>query len=317
MNQPFGQRAALSATGIVLVATVVGGCGKLSNTANPTGTAAGPLATASSAVPGHPGNPINQARERGKQEGRPVAVLIVDAARGENDRSARSAFESTVGKTPSAIPVVLDLGESRNRALAAPLRGLERPTLALLSPGGLIVSHDVGPLTEDLLRARVASANDRWRSLDEEHDRLVKAVTAAGTGPHDVGAVMALTDFLLGLRNDREAIPYLKRVADDESADLAVRVRAWTALGRAHLAVVEPEKARHAAQALIATLGPRTPEAIAGGNLVRGLQDTKAKRYDRAADELRAAVAAAPESPYGKEAAELLAKLPRPAVPQK
>ncbi len=60
----------------------------------------------------------------------------------------------------------------------------------------------------------------------------------------------------------------------------------------------------------MSTLGPTSPEAMAGGNLVRGEQDTRAKRYDRAREELTAAVAAAPQSPYGREAADALAKLP-------
>ena len=92
-------------------------------------------------------------------------------------------------------------------------------------------------------------------------------------------------------------------MADDVTAGDAERTRAWVAMGRAHLWVGEPEKARHAAQALMATLGPRSPDAMAGGNLLRGLQDAKAKRYDRAATEFQAAVdVAPPKSPYGAEA---------------
>ena len=124
---------------------------------------------------------------------------------------------------------------------------------------------------------------------------------------------MALADFLLAHHNDEQAIPHLKQVAEDERAELPLRVRAWTALGRAHLWIIEPEKARYSAQALITTLGPRSPDAIAGGNLVRGLQDTRAKRYGRAREEFSGAVAASPDSPYGREAADLLGKLPAAA----
>ena len=197
---------------------------------------------------------------------------------------------------------MLTLDSSRSRALAAayhpPATG---PTVVYLSPAGLIIGRTDGADSDPLWSAAgVAEADRRYAAL----------LDAATAHPADVTARMALADFLLAHTNDREAIPHLTFVAHDEQADLPTRVRAWTALGRAHLWVGEPEKARHAAQALIAELGPRTPDAIAGGNLVRGLQDAKAKRYDRAADELRAAVAASPQSSYGREAATLLATLP-------
>jgi len=99
-------------------------------------------------------------------------------------------------------------------------------------------------------------------------------------------------------------------VARSESANPARRIRAWVELARAHLWIAEPEKGRHEAEDLIAVLGPKAAEARAGGNLVLGLQDANAKRFAVARRELEAAIAAAPESDYAKQAAEAIAKLP-------
>jgi hypothetical protein len=82
-------------------------------------------------------------------------------------------------------------------------------------------------------------------------------------------------------------------------------------MARAHLWIGEPEKARHEAKDLIATLGPTASEAIAGGNLVLGLQDITAKRYELARREFQAAIAAAPQSAYAAAAADELANLPK------
>ncbi len=241
-----------------------------------------------------------QARRRGL----PVAVLVFDPGRGDADRAARTAFELS---TAGAVPVELDLTSSRNRADAAPLHGLEAPTLVCLSSHGVICSRDDRDITGERVRRQIAQAAGQGPQLDAELDRLSAAAEAH---PDDVTPRMALAGFLLSHHNDREAIPHLRRVAADASADVDVRVRAWVALGRSHLWMVEPEKARHAAQALMATLGPRSAEAMAGGNLVRGLQDIKAKRFDRARDELAAAATVAPASDYGREATGLLATLP-------
>ena len=90
-----------------------------------------------------------------------------------------------------------------------------------------------------------------------------------------------------------------------------MRVQAWVALARAHLWIAEPEKGRHAAKDLIAVLGPKTPEALAGGDLVLGLQDTNGKRTSLARAEFEAAVSAAPNSIFAQQAAEALAQLPQ------
>jgi hypothetical protein len=253
------------------------------------------------------GDPIAAALDRAGTTGREVAVLIVDPARSAADRSASAAFPAGL---PPVEPVVLDLGKSQNRALAAPFHpSTTQPTLVCLTPAGIIVTHvDADDPVPVAASGRGNVGEELKGGPDYAYQTLRDNVDAR---PWDVGLRMALADFLLDHQNDREAIPHLKFVADDAAADLPTRVRAWVSLGRAHLWVGEPEKARYSAQALIDTLGLQAPEAVAGGNLVRGLQDTKAKRFDRAHDELAAAVAAAPASPYGREAAELLAKLPR------
>jgi hypothetical protein len=268
-----------------------------------TGPAPSPSAAAAS-----PAAPLEDATARARRTNRPVAVLVIDPDRSQADRDARTAFESATAPGAEVVPVVMDLRTSRNRAAAAPLHAVDAPTLVCLSLQGIVVSRDQGAITADLVRRRRDEAVRRAPALDRDYARLHGEVVAK---PDDVAARMALADFLLARHNDREAIPHLKWVADNASADLPTRVRAWVAMARAHLWDIEPEKARHAAQSLMATLGPTSPDAIAGGNLVRGLQDTRAKRYDRARDELAAAVAAAPDSPYGREAAELLTKLPR------
>jgi hypothetical protein len=265
-----------------------------------TGPASGGAASPTQPATAPAVDPIDAAVARAHPAGRVVAVLIADPARGDADRSSVAAFGSVAG----AEPVELDLRTSANRAAAARLHPSSTgPTLVCLSPGGLVVSHDDGPVTPELLSQRLTTAAGRSPPLDRQLAQLRDAVT---DHPTDALPQMALADFLLAHQADREAIPHLNGVSRDDSVDLALRVRAWVELGKAHLWCGEPEKARHAAQALMATLGPRSPEAMAGGNLVRGLQDTKAKRFDRAHDELSAAVAVAPGSAYGREAAALL-----------
>ena len=239
---------------------------------------------------------------------RPLAILVIDSTRSDADRTALAAFHSTTAKDQSIIPVVLDLTSSRNRAAAAPLHALDGPTLICQSPASIIISRDTQSITADLVRRRIDQAKQEGPQLDQE---LAQLNTAARANPNDVAARMDLAAFLLAHDNDQQALAPLDSVAHDQSADLPIRIQAWVAAGKAHLWIGEPEKARHSAQALIATLGPQSPDAIAGGNLVRGLQDKRAKRYDRAQDEFVAAVAASPASIYGKQARISLDQLKR------
>lgn len=251
---------------------------------------------------------LDVAAARSRSRGRPLVVLVVDPSRGEADAEAERAFLSVAKDTAGVDALVLKLDDSRNRAAAAPMHALEGPTLVARSPGGMIVSRDDGPITADLARDRAEQAALIGKELDQEYARLSGEVAR---NPGDADARMGLAEFLVARQNEALAIPHLQTIADDGSADVGTRIKAWVMLGKAHLWVVEPEKARHAAQALLTTLGEKHPEAVAGGNLVRGLQDAKAKRYGRAKEEFEAAVAAAPTSEYGKEAGEGLAALPK------
>ena len=201
----------------------------------------------------------------------------------------------------------IDLSISRNRATVAQFHLTDTPLLLGLSPRGLIVTRDQGPLTHELVLKRLSQVAEKSQELDAKLGALESALAENG---NDAAAQLELADFLFAQQNAREAIPYFEAVARSESAHPAHRVRAWVELGRAHLWIAEPEKGRHEARDLIAVLGPTTPLARAGGNLVLGTQDANANRPTLARTELRAAIAAAPESDYARQAREILAKIP-------
>jgi tetratricopeptide (TPR) repeat protein len=202
----------------------------------------------------------------------------------------------------------LDLSISRARATAARFHPVTTPLLVCLSPHGVIISRDTESITESLILERMQHALARSPELDAKLDLLEKAAD----NETDTDAQMQLADFLMDRKNAFEAIPVLAAVAHLDTVDSALRVRAWEELGQAHLWVGEAEKAHFEAQNLMATLGPVTPEARAAGNLVLGNQDAANPiRFARARQEYEAAVAAAPDSTYGKQAATALANLPK------
>lgn len=239
----------------------------------------------------------------------PILILVTELGQSQADNRAQTLFETLAvkGKHESIVPVLLDLSVSRNRAVAARFHVTDTPLLLGLSPRGLIVTRDQKPLTKELVRSRIEEVVQRAHELDAKLALLEEAVAKDG---NDATARMELADFLLAQQNAREAIPHLAVVARSESTDTAQRVRAWVELARAHLWIAEPEKGRHEADDLIVVLGSKTAEARAGGNLVLGMQDANAKRVTVARREFEAAIAAAPESDYAKQAAEALTKLP-------
>ena len=239
----------------------------------------------------------------------PILILVTESGQSHADARARTLFENVAVKSKgeSIVPVLLDLSVSRNRAMAARFHITNTPLLLGLSPMGLIVTRDQTPLTKELVRNRINDLAQRAQELDA---KLALLEDAAARNGNDPTAQLQLADFLLSHQNAREAIPHLAAVAGSEAADPARRVRAWVELARAHLWIAEPEKARHEAEDLIAALGPKIAEARAGGNLVLGMQDANAKRMAVARQELDAAIAAAPESEYARQAAEALAKFP-------
>jgi hypothetical protein len=239
----------------------------------------------------------------------PILILVTESGQSHADDRARTLFENVAVKSKgeSIVPVLLDLSVSRNRAMAARFHITNTPLLLGLSPMGLIVTRDQKPLTKELVRNRINDLAQRAQELDA---KLALLEDAAARNGNDPTAQLQLADFLLSHQNAREAIPHLAAVAGSEAADPARRVRAWVELARAHLWIAEPEKARHEAEDLIAALGPKIAEARAGGNLVLGMQDANAKRMAVARQELDAAIAAAPESEYAKQATVALAKFP-------
>jgi hypothetical protein len=239
----------------------------------------------------------------------PILILVADLGQSRADAQAGTLFETLTdkGKSGGIVSVLLDLSVSRNRAEAARFHITNTPVLLCLSPRGLIVTRDPEPITKELVLNRIKEAAPRASELDA---KLAVLEAAASRNGNDATAQLELADFLLTQQNAREAIPHLASVARSESAGAVQRVRAWVDLARAHFWITEPEKGRHEAEDLIAVLGPWTADARAGGNLVLGLQDANAKRMAVARREFEAAIAAAPESVYAKQAAEALAKIP-------
>jgi hypothetical protein len=249
---------------------------------------------------------------RAFKDKRPVVVLVADSGQNDADAEPKSLLNASTrsDKSDDVVRLVLDLSVSRNRATAARfhITDTDTPLLVCLSPRGVIVSRDEQPITSELVLKRIEEVSERSRQIDA---KLVTLEEALARNVNDAAAQLALADFLLAQENACEAIPHLASVAHSEAADTNLRVRAWVDLARAHLWIGEPEKGRHEAADLIAKLGPEAPEALAGGNLIHGLQDANAKRTVLARQEFAAAIAAAPESTYAKQAAEALAKLPK------
>ena len=238
----------------------------------------------------------------------PLAVLVVELGQSRADEVALSRFESSEAKQRAGklVTYVLDLAISRNRASAARFHPIETPLLVCLSAKGVIISRDEKPLSKKLLLRRIDEAFEKGPGLDGQ---LVALQQRAGADPNPSAARLELADFLLAHGNALEAIPQLAAVAHCEPCGDAQRVRAWVALGRAHLWIGEPEKARVEAENLIAELGIRLPEARAGGQLVLGIHDANLNRPALARQEFEEAMRLAPETSYAKEAGEMLRDL--------
>lgn len=255
-----------------------------------------------------PAGDLEAAQARAVQLKQPLMLFITESGGSKMDERARSVIESRVVKAVAGgvVRFTLDLAVSRNRATAARFHAVATPLVLFLSPHGIIISRDDTKITRHLVMSRIDEATLAALDLDA---KLATLQEVANKDTNNIPAQFHLTDFLLAHGNDFEAIPRLTAIAHSESYATPDRVRAWVALARAHLWVAEPEKGRHEAKDLISTLGPGAPEARAGGNLVLGLQDANAKRTALAKRELEDAVAAAPDSPYGKEASAALGKL--------
>jgi hypothetical protein len=247
---------------------------------------------------------------RASEDKRPLLVLVTELGKSGADDDAHAILESShlKNKTQSVGYVLLDLNVSRNRATAARFHVIDTPLLVCLSPKGVIVSRDEKSLTKDLVLKRIEELGPKAVELDAKLATLRETVV---NNSSDFKAQLALADFLRERQNLREAIPHLAAVAHAETAETALRIRAWVDLASAHLWVAEGEKCRHEAEDLIAVLGAKNPEAQAGGKLCLALQDLRGKRTALARQGFLAAIAAAPGSDYAKEASEELARLPK------
>lgn len=239
----------------------------------------------------------------------PLLLLVAESDASRSDNRARALVASLAKKNlqDKCVVLSLDLAISRNRATVGRFHVTNTPVLFCLSPKGIIVSRDEGTLTRKIVLQRVEEAREQSPELDS---RLTTLEAAVNTQTNNVTAIFKLTDFLLAHQNDFEAIPWLETIAHSKAHSPADRVTAWVELARAHLWIAEPEKCRHEAENMMATLGTVTPEAQSGGELVLGLQDAALKRPARARQEFEEAVTAAPESSYGKEATRALTALP-------
>jgi len=242
----------------------------------------------------------------------PVLVLVTEPGHGDPISAAKAVEDAALGVAETGMfgvaVIHLDLSVSRNRAAAARYHVTETPLLLGLTPHAVIVARSQGAISTDLVSKQVIDLLHHSTEIDATLAKLEVAITA---NPGDSAAQLALADFLRGHQNQREAIPHLAAVAHDASAEATLRVRAWVDLARAHRWVAEPEKGRHEANDLIATLGPTVPEARAGGSLMLGLQDAAGKRFSLARQEFQAAIDAAPASAYADEARAAIAALPK------
>jgi hypothetical protein len=241
----------------------------------------------------------------------PLVLLVVESGQSKADDDARALLASRTVKAASrgARIFVLDIGVSRNRAAAARFHAVETPLLLGLTPRGIVVSRDEKPLTASLLLRRIGEAVQQAPDLDA---KLAALEEAAGKNTAAPAVQFDLTDFLLAHHNEAEAIPPLAALAHSQEPPPDARIRAWFDLSRAHFWIGELEKARHEARDLMATFGDVKPEARAAGEFLLGAQDAaNTLRAARARTEFEAAIAAAPDSPYAKQAAKALAKLPK------
>lgn len=238
----------------------------------------------------------------------PVLALIYEAGKSDADESAYSVLHDKSLRPDLANVLVtqLDVGVSRTRATVTRFHAIETPVLLCLSSRGIIVSRDEKTITRERLLERVRNVEKVGPELDAQLETLEKAAAA---NPSDFEARLKLADFWSAHTNAREAIPHLEAVSRAEPADVALRTRAWVEEVRAHFWIAEAEKARHTAAEMIQTLGPRSPDARAAGKFVLGEYEVKGRHKELGLRELDEAIAAAPDSLYGKQAAELKAKL--------
>jgi hypothetical protein len=261
---------------------------------------------------------------RARAERRPVLVLVTEEGKSPEDAAARALLgdpEVRARAEKTWIVVDLDLDASRSRAAATRFHAATTPLAICISSGGVIVSRDE-KVTREIVLSHMDAAERTGPEIDRTLASLEEATAGkcvssvvAGEWTRSVYAVgtdadrMKLADFLVEHGNAHEAIPHLETVRRSGEADLALRDRAAVLEVRAHYWVGEPEKGRHVAEELIATLGATSADARAAGYFVLGAQDVQGRHKELGLRELDQAIAAAPDSVYGKQASELRAKV--------
>jgi hypothetical protein len=248
---------------------------------------------------------LDGAFSRAAEQERPLLILVGES--GSNGDLGASIFDAPplAAALHQVVPVRLDMNSSRNRAAAARFHVQQTPLLLCLSSRGVQISRDDKDVTAALVERRIGQAVEQGPSLDAQ---LAALKEAARQNRDNAAAQLRLTDFLMAHGNALEAIPRLAALAHSETVAPSERIRAWVDLGRAHLWIGESEKERNEARALLATLGGSLPDAKAAAELLIGIHEADAKRPAQARAAFEAAIAAAPESSYAKEAAAKLGK---------
>lgn len=259
---------------------------------------------------------------RARAAGIPLLLVVTEPGRSAADDAAhelahdpgiRRWTDQRVGGYPQrerAIVLDLDLGVSKNRATAMRYHLGETPYFVTLSSRGVVVHRGVSPFQAAELRVALYEAETgEGPALDRKLDELE---AAALTHPDDPAAHLAVADFLIARGNLREPVPHLAAVVHT-TADfpLEKRIAAWAELARCHFRAHEVEKGRAAARELISTLGPTSPDARAAGAWVQAEREIEYAHPKPALALLDEAIAASPDSIWGKRAAEARAKLAR------
>jgi len=264
----------------------------------------GCLPQAERAQPAQPpgGGPnLDAALLQAKERQLPIMVVVAEDGRSPADDEVMARFRngeirSHLGTT---LLIVLDLGISRLRAETARFHIADVPLLIVISSRGIIESRDEAPFDDALVMRRLMYAEHIGFELDTRLAELEEHVAAL---PDDLHQRMKLIKFLISRRNASEAIPHLALVRTSEQADLPLRIQAAVEEAQAHFWIGEPEKGRHVAEELIATLGAQSPEARCAGYYALGAQDALGRHRERGLHELDQAITTAPDSEYGTKA---------------
>jgi tetratricopeptide (TPR) repeat protein len=251
---------------------------------------------------------LDAALARARVAKRPLVVVVTDSGATATAARLRAlvADARIQGALAKLETIKLDLDVSRSRATALRLHVEDAPAVLGFSSRGLVVARDEKVESEKAILELVAETERRGAELDDELSRLEAPLVS---NPDDPGARSAIASFYLAHEAWRAAIPHLDALANSGRLPAAERVRAFADLARSYFATDDPEKGRRAAKALLARLGPTSPEARAAAHLLLGVRDGELGRTATALHELEEAIKDAPDSNYAQEAREARARL--------